>query len=405
MSDFLVRPLETVHFGSPRSFAAGEAHRSISEFPPTPFAFQGLVRTQLLQSVEPNLNLDDWSPEAREARAALVGGPDAFPENWQLSGPFPAQWSNRVGDEDLDEPCLTPWVPTPRFLIEPVSTRGPVHAQPVRSTHPGLDDRKALAPFLGCPREASHGPIGGWIGAGNLSLTLTGSGRWLPGQHAPELPPFVSWEDRPGLAVDRRTAAAQHAMLYFLRTLRFEPGSGFYGRFHGTTDPRIPRVALARGGGTAGRKGRPVAFEPVDRLDPLWDRLLSGEHLPNSVRESDGFWLVLLTPALIEDPENPVLLTRLPSGLKVKIHGALTGPPIIIGGYSMATGQSRSNRGFTPAGSVWWFSLAGGDATSRAQALRELNDSHALGSLKESAFGFGHCLVGLGPSVDNGDSR
>ena len=71
---FLVRPMEPLYFGRPSSFSAGEARFGKSEFPPSPLAFQGLVRSHLLRCVEnPALDLDDWSQCARKERETLVG--------------------------------------------------------------------------------------------------------------------------------------------------------------------------------------------------------------------------------------------------------------------------------------------------------------------------------------------
>ncbi|MEZ5584375.1 MAG: hypothetical protein R3F37_17915 [Candidatus Competibacteraceae bacterium] len=64
-----------------------------------------------------------------------------------------------------------------------------------------------------------------------------------------------------------------------------------------------------------------------------------------------------------------------------------------------ASGHSRPNRAYVPAGSAWWITLEGGDETRRAAALRLLNNAHVLGEPKEAAFGYGHTLVGLGPKI------
>ena len=92
--------------------------------------------------------------------------------------------------------------------------------------------------------------------------------------------------------------------------------------------------------------------------------------------------------------------TALPRDVRVRIHAALTGTPQIIGGYAMASGSSRPNRVYVPAGSAWWCTLEGGDTHQGAATLRLLNNAHTLGEPREALFGFGHTLVGLGPTIE-----
>ena len=93
--DFLVRPLDTVWFRGPRPFVAGEDSSDPGLFPPTPWTFQGLVRTHLLLAALPgDLDLAD-----RRTIIELVGPPDRLPEGWRLEGPFPAKAGEGVSAE------------------------------------------------------------------------------------------------------------------------------------------------------------------------------------------------------------------------------------------------------------------------------------------------------------------
>ncbi|RKX59102.1 MAG: hypothetical protein DRP37_07040 [Thermodesulfobacteriota bacterium] len=396
-SAFLVRPMETVYFGPPRSFSAGENHRGSSTFPPGPGTFQGLIRSRLLQAVVPVLDLYDWSEQARREREGLVGGPDTLPGGWSIEGPFPARLQRPPNAEEWDEPWVEPWVPTPRFLLR--SRDGvddaPLLASVIPSTHPCLNDLNGGERLFGVPQKDALSPLGGWIGPDNLYYSLTGQGAWDKEQFAKRYPPFIFNETQPGLTIDRKTGTASHSLLYFLEMLRFRSHSGLLGYFSGAVSERIPDDALYSGTGTAGRKGRLVAFERVDRIHPLWRVLMEGRHLPEKVDEKDEFWLLCITPLRISSPGKPATVRPLPGRVQMKILAALTGPPVYFGGYAMATGRSRPNMPYAPAGSVWRFTLKGGDEKERAEALRLLNNSHTLAEDAEALFGYGHCLVGV----------
>jgi CRISPR-associated protein (Cas_Cmr3) len=402
---FLVRPLEPLYFGGPSSFSAGEKHNGRTLFPPSPITFQGLVRSHLLHSVvSPQLDLNDWSRAEIKAREQLVGGPDALLAGWQIQGPFPACRSTLdEADEQLPKMVITPWVPVPRFLLR--HGCGPLHARPVSSPHPGLNDLGDDADtgseilLLGRPEQGALSPLQGWIGPDNLWFALAGEDRagWHKDQFGAPLPPFITEEVRPGVAIDEQRHTSSFGMLYSLSTLRFKASAGLVGWFSGRLDERISRRAFFDGVAGAGRKRRLVAFEEIPDFHPTWKSIKSGAHLPSSVKEKQLFWLLALTPACISNALAPELRAQFPEGVRTVIRSALTGPPGTLGGYQMATGRSRANQPYVPAGSAWLFHLEGGDDDTRAQALRRLHDRHILGPAREAGFGFGHTMVGIGP--------
>ena len=397
-STFLIRPMDPVYFGPPRSFSAGENHRGKSVFPPSPNTFQGLVRSRLLQAVSPPLDLQDWSESSRQERESLVGGPDGLPGDWSLKGPFPGIF-HKISRDYLEEPLFEPWVQTPNFLFRSANKdeSPPLIATPISSTHPAMNDLGHKQILFGDPRREFLKPLGGWIGPDNLYFALTGKGKWISEQHSKEYPPFVSLEPSPGVAIDKNTGAAAHSLLYFLETLRFQSGSGLMGSFTGTVADSIPPDALVSGVGTAGRKGRLVAFEPVKHIHGKWQKIMEGEHLPDAVDENARFWLINLTPAQLDEPCTPFLnLPPTAGNATVEILASLTGKPICLGGYAMATGKSRANRTYVPPGSAWWIRIKGGkDDEDRALFLKSLNNANILINNKEASFGFGHCIVGL----------
>jgi CRISPR-associated protein (Cas_Cmr3) len=402
---FLLKPIEPLYFGGPSSFGAGEQHVGQSEFPPTPFAFQGLVRSHILRFVEkPALDLNDWSVKARNERKELVGEPDSLPEGWQIQGPYPTFMKKEKNEFNMDDFFAAPWVPAPRFLLD--HDPNPLHARPMITPHLGINDlctgpiKKNLL-LLGRPEKNALSPIKGWIGPENLLFALAGEGMqtWRPEKHNEELPPFIKNEFQPGVAIDPDTSTAIPGKLYTLKTLRFDKNAGLAGWFKGSIDKRVPFDLFETGVVGAGRKGRIALFEKTENFHPDWAKVISGKHLPDTVDENDSFWLLTITPVRLQYPAEPDLKNYLPPDITIVIRGALTGSPAIIGGYQMATGHSRFNRKYLPAGSAWLFQLRGGDPQQRARFLLKLNNAHLLGPSEEAKFGFGHTFVGIGPQI------
>lgn len=389
--DFTWRPLDTLYFGPPVSMAAGELNHGHSLFPPPPMTFQGVVRSRLLAAARPPLDLDDWSRAAIEERAALVGGPDSLPPGWQLAGPFPA----RIGT------AAEPWFPTPRFALKRRGHRPgdpPVPAHWIRSAHPGRNDLWTGANqgqwLAGAPEQGAEEAMDGWVSARNLRFLLTGRGAWDRDGFGRETPPFVKREPRTGVAVDQRSGSAIDGLLYAVSPLRLAPDGGFLGRLEAALPGRLDGAALTSGWGTAGRGARPIHFEAARRLDPDWEHVRSGAHLPADVAEGALFWLVSIAPARVADVHAPISAT-IPAGATCTARAALTGPALMLGGLSMVRGDSRANRAHVPAGSAWLVEVRGDSPGARRAALSALHDRPSIGAAEDHGFGFGHTLVGL----------
>jgi hypothetical protein len=382
---FWVRPLEALYFGPPAAQAAGDVHGGRTLFPPPPTTFQGMVRSQLLRGAELRHDLDDWSDAAREERRLLVGDPASLPPDWALAGPLPV---------DCRRETAMPWVPVPRFVLA-----GPNGAPRMGRALPLTEhDRCDLndAPCLvGAPSEDAEGPLEGWIDATALRWALAARGVWRPEAFGEKRPPFVADEARTGLAVDADSGRARDGLLYTLIYVRFEPGTGLAGWLRAPLPAPLRPGALTEGVGRAGRRGRLAEFRPLPPPHPDWTSLLAGEHLPSEVAEGDRFWLTTLTPARLADLRHPA--PSLPPGIELRVEAALVGPPVVIGGLSMVGRRSRANELAVPGGSAWLVSLTGGTAADRAVALRALNGRCAIG--RDTSFGYGFVLVGLGPDV------
>lgn len=413
-TDFLVRPMDWVAFGPPRPTSAGESHHRTTELP-HPTVLQGIVRTALL--VASGDDLSDRSRAAQEVRERLVGKPESLPPNWQLRGPFLAELVTH------DSNTITrPWLPVPKFLLQ--SDHGPLMAQPIRSPMvngeaSALND---LSPnsepwLLGQPRENATNPLDGWLSPRGLRWALSAAnkrGPWQPKDYEPKWPHFIKLERSTGLEIDTNTGTAKDGMLYFADVLRFAHPSGFAGWLDAPLPASIPSDALTRGSLCAcGWRSRPAILEPLPKLDPDFESLLKGDHLPERVEEEQAFFLLALTPV----PCNPSEKVELgvekdvrrdvgwPRDVEIRVLASMTGRPRVIGGLEMASKRARPNRSYWPAGSAWLFVLRGGGSgdsgsSARARALRVLNDAHVLGSRNDASFGYGHTLVGVGPKLN-----
>jgi hypothetical protein len=199
-------------------------------------------------------------------------------------------------------------------------------------------------------------------------------------------------------------------MLYSAEVLRFAYPHGFGGFIQGVPEDLVAKLLDEPTLGAAGWKSRPVEIFEARRIHPDFTYILEGKHLPRAVNVGDSYYLVALTPVRLTDKDTPTgcienrLKEHLPSGVTVQVLSAATGRCEVHGGLRAASREVRPNRSYLPAGSVWLFRLAGPDdspaaAQLRAEALRGLNNAHLLGDRGETSFGFGHTVVGLGPTT------
>lgn len=378
---FLVDPLDTVWLRGGKPFLAGEDSADFMQFPPSPWTWQGLVRTRLLRAA---LSGDLDAADPRQVRL-LIGEPDALPSGWQLRGPFPA----RPGAQGLE-----PWVPRPALLVE--SSEGPVALGPMpEAATVGLltSDWPGSGRWPRVRNILDKQPKTGWISASNLAWALTGRGTWdKSGSTSEELPPFVSREPRPGVQIDDNTATASDHMLYVAEHLRFAPGCGLLGGFSGTVD--APADALRTGAGFIGRKSRLVSFQDPGSVSPVWEALLRGDHTRPSTPVPDplGVWVVLLTPAEVGEAPIPFAL---PTSVNISLELSLARAGQPVGGFDRVGGGGRPVRGTIAAGSAWLFRVHGGSSEDRLLAARALQGLHPHTPTDLERLGFGQRLAAL----------
>jgi CRISPR-associated protein Cmr3 len=254
-------------------------------------------------------------------------------------------------------------------------------------------------------------PLGGWLSPRGLLWALSGKTTgWQWGDHCADLPPFIRRDSLPGLAIDPETGTAEDGMLFFSHVLRFAGMSGIAGWLSAPLPSTIPANALTRGDLAAcGWRSRPAVLEPLPALDPDWQYLMEGRHLPREVADGEHFYLTALTPIPCSPDAHLQAIERdicehagAPAGVEVHVHASLTGKPRVIGGLTAASRKTRPNRSYWEAGSAFFITLHGGTGSDRANALRRLNNAHPLGRREDASFGYGHTLVAVGEGKKGG---
>lgn len=414
MTEFIVRPFDYVFFGSPAPQSAGETHFMRSLFPPPPRTFQGIVRTRLLSSREPKLDLSDYSHSAREERARLVGDADHLPDDWQVTGPVPVAWNAL-------QQAYEPWLPTPRFLRRRgkavVRAKGTlVRGNDLLGSGDAVEPSGAVDRWVigteGFEGAIVHEP---WLNVDNMLWALGDRGVFDP-KGVRCMPPHVMREMRSGVQIDTEKGTAKDQQLYTVEQLRFDGLGGLLGGFTGSLDSSLHAQSLQRGVVPVGRWNRLAVLQPVDE-DTLfvsaWDRLLSGAHLPSEPDADQLYWMVLWTPANLSvgtrdgDRKGRAAAPELSGGQRLTYHAVCLADAQTLGGFSMTEQKVRPNRIYAAPGSAWLFSLPQASASERGRILRELHAQHVLGPKNEAQMGFGRVLIGVAAtdSARNGESR
>ncbi len=222
-----------------------------------------------------------------------------------------------------------------------------------------------------------------------------------------ELPPFVRYEDKIGLAREKETkeerlylsGRPREGMLYSLRTLRFKDGSGLMGWFDGPLEPPLRHIALTRGRVVAGKKGGTIAFARMPGAkDQYWEKIVAGDHLNHDRSRANAklFWITLLTPGRwLDDGEDSAaaMLARAAGFQDVRVLGMICPAITWLGGFSLAVRRPR------PA--VSWFSPGTSLLVQIRDAVQDVNGTVrtawnnrcVLAPDDKCFFGYGHILA------------
>lgn len=317
-------------------------------------------------------------------------------------------WSNT----DLDpagegKERLCPVCATKRFLVKNI-----INSSDEELKHLWLPDteEKFLADknfeglhLAGVPCK-NEKPLSGWVSSQNLfwALSNRGSSKWNENEYSSEdLPPFVWWEFKPGLGIDRERRAAKEGMLYFLSSLRFKDNAGLIGWFKGKLAERLSENALKRGVITAGKKWGVMAFEETSLKDPYWEKLAKGAHLKDiSLPASFYVWIVLLSPGkppYKEALERPLLkiAQQVSSDISIEVVSVITGKSVKFSGFSFVEKRPKRISHWFPPGASFLVRVSGGSLEERKQVLLLWNNTCVFAAESFRAFGYGHIIVSV----------
>ncbi len=394
---FKVEPIDTTWYRSGKPFVAGENSFDGGLFPPTPWSFQGLIRSQILRKRAGARGIDALGPKQI---AATVGTSSRLPAGWAIMGPFPAL-RNRAGE-------LEPWVPAPRFLW--VDRRDTGREVPHRATPKALtastqaasweEECDLLAKPLprGNPRsfpwawvpESNAEPHQGWISASNLDWLVREKGDWRQEKSTRDsLPPFVLEEERYGIAIEGGKAADQ--MLFMGIHHRLKRGSALLGCLHGAPLDQLVDSVVA-----TGKKGRLVGLRALSSAEQhnVLPSLLRGDHLPALPPDELLVWVSLLTPAFATGTGNCHPFGSLTlDDVRLDLCAVLASAGPEIGGFDHAAGGGRPVRATWAPGSSWGFRLHGGSREQRGILLKQLASNPITTHPEEERFGFAQRIV------------
>lgn len=391
---FLADPLDVVWLRGGRPFSSGDGSQDRGLFPPTPWTWQGMIRTAMLdRALGERLR---GTPQAEVE--ALIGPPSRLPEGWRLLGPLPAC---PVAGEALDG-TVEPWVRWPLLLSE-VDREVPQRARLMPTADWIGPAPERLYGFRAGAKAAS----GGWISARNLAWALWGIGEWRVdgrtrqtkrAQGGRDLPPFVHEEPRTGLVIDRQTGTAADHLLYTAVHHRFAPGAGLWG---GVVGAGTLAHGLTGGAAALGHRLRSVTLAPA-ALPTEAELLLSGAEWPDQALSGELFArAVLLSPAPIPEASPleseqgvPACPFNCPPGVQVVGGQARRGPD--IGGFDrIGKGGGRPSRRMWAAGSWWALRLSEAAPKVQRERLALLAATDPTHCTVDEQLGFGQRAVGL----------
>ncbi len=412
-----LQPLTALYFGAQAGSTAGEmaGHNTAPEslFPLPLSTLQGILRTRLLVgSGVKDINCID----------SLVGTPEKLPADWQIQGGFPA---------GFDNDALEIWLPIPFYLFK-THNKGNVYSFEIARNyfpHEDLcynpDDKPCYLAdedfnklqLSGVPGKGDV--IQGWLPARNMYKILQLNDTQFQWQKGKDFdfpyPPFVKLELKPGTAIEKDNLQTKESMLYAYKYLRFKQNSGFVAWFQGELSTELRQDVLQKGFITAGRKSGCVALKGNVDLSDSWNKIAQGEHFSGLQLHLDGknscyAWIVFITPGYVVSNQKDKLWEELLKPLYNKarmispnIHlqtiSFLTGKPVLLTGYAMATKKRKRLFYAWPAGTSLLVKISGvTDLLTLENILKEWNNRclYALNDTKSpfgKEFGYGHILV------------
>jgi CRISPR-associated protein Cmr3 len=329
MSILFMQAEDVLLFRDGRPFNAGSDHEARSLFPPPPSVIQGVLRSHYL--VHKNIPLSD-SVAIRQ----LVGD-SANPKGLRLRGPFLARRENGR---------VVCYFPTP------------ADAYPVDEKAERVVPMKAAMNPGGCVWASATLPY--LLQRPNNIITKTAPGEYLSEQalleyleQGKEVTPIKATdlyvtERRLGIRTDLQRLSTVEGMLYEVEFIRLCKDVGLVVEIL-EGYPDFPPQGVMRAGG----EGRALRYTILkeEEFTPLsWG---CTDELPRF------FKVYFATPAYFSQGWKPASWQPFFTG-EVKLEAVALSRYQVLGGYDLLNHRQKPARRFVPAGSVYYFSHAGG---------------------------------------------
>ena len=345
MSILYMEAEDVLLFRDGRPFNAGSDHEARSLFPPSPSVIQGVLRSHYL--AHKNISLND-----QQAIRELVGD-SANPKGLRLRGPILAK---REGGKVMR------YFPTPADAY-PADEKAEWVIPMKVAKNPGgcVWDSATLPYLLQKPNDIiTKDAPGEYLGEQAL-LEYLEQGKKVATVKATDL--YLT-ERRLGIQIDPQSLSTVEGMLYEVEFIRLREDTGLMVEIL-EGYPDFPPQGVMRAGGE-GRALRYVTLKEGEFTPFSWG--YTGE-LPRF------FKVYFATPAYFSQGWKPASWQSFFTG-EVRLEAVALSRYQALGGYDLLNQKQKPVRRFVPAGSVYYFSHAGGVQLSQ-QAITE--DGSALG--------------------------
>lgn len=416
-----VEPLDVLLFREAKPFAADEAHRATTRFPPLPTPFVGAIRSKIL--AEKGVDFQEFA-NGRDPQLRALLGTDKLGDygGLQVKGPFLAR--KKAADGQLEV-----YFPAPRDAVQSVIAGSGVRLEPADRSASGLLARPPAACSSQAALLCSVGQAAGELEP--CALDLSRFADYLTGStfRTTSIDELCDIETRLGIELDHDSRTARSGRLYMaeLARLRKDRAGEVGFLLEITTSPEVDSTPIARALGTEGMlalggEQRGARYEVVhDGQDVEWATGLEKglDELREKVREgldsrlrvclaapavfSQGWLPDFIDPGTLETKVGSPLW--MPDGhrgpVNLRLISAAVGKPVPLGGWDLARGEPKPMFRAVPAGSVYFFELLEGRVddvmrvfhfTCGLQHLAEsLDEPHAgnfaFPSLAQAGFG------------------
>lgn len=327
MTYLFIEPLDVWLFRNGRPFNSQEDHTAQGTFPPFPSTMQGILRTH-------HLALHGVNIHDQTAVIDHVGTRHAYPNNFQVTGPFVARRQDNQ---------VIRYFPLPQDLYLDTERQAyrtfKLDHRP--NTYTDLMTRGlAYLQFLyrhdtqEPQKEDSAG--GRWIAEAELGAYVQGQD--IPQNQVVSGSDLFTTEARLGIGLNSQRRVTEEGQLYEVKFIRLKTNVGLAVGVAGLKDWPDEGIIAVGGEARAGLYQSCAGWLPPHHL----------------VSATNRFKIVFLTPAYFADGWQSENWGQFFAG-DAQLVTAAVGRPLIWGGRDLATHKHEPSYRYVPAGSVYYF--------------------------------------------------